>query len=93
MKEPTKRLSNKLRKSYVIKTNHEELSEVLCKLLKSLDIDELHILTYKNHIDLFAAKSMQPLHVELYEKLFSLSDDDIDRVAQYQFQIQVLKKD
>lgn len=93
MKESSKRLSSKLRKSYVIQTNHEELSEVLCRLLKSLDIDELHILTYKNHIDLFATKSMQPLHVELYEKLFSLSDDDIDRIAQYQFQIQSLKKD
>ena len=93
MKEPTKRLSRKVQKSFVIKTNHEELSEVLCKLLKSLDIDELHILTYKNHIDLFATKTMQPLHVELYEKLFSLSNDDIDRIAQYQFQIQALKKD
>ena len=93
MKEPTKRLSRKVQKSFVIKTNHEELSEVLCKLLKSLDIDELHILTYKNHIDLFATKTMQPLHVELYEKLFSLSNDDIDRIAQYQFQIQSLKKD
>lgn len=93
VKDSIKRLSNKMRKSYVIKTNHEELSEVLCKLLKSLDINELHIITYKNHIDLFATKTMQPLHVELYEKLFSLSDDDIDRVAQYQFQIQSLKKD
>ena len=88
MKEPTKRLSRKVQKSYVIKTNHEELSEVLCKLLKSLDIDELHIMTYKDRIDLFATKPMQPLHVELYEKLFSLSDDDIDRIAQYQFEIQ-----
>lgn len=93
MKEPTKRLSNKLRKSYVIKTNHEELCEILCKLLKSLDIDELHIMTYKDRIDIFSTKTMQPLHVELYEQLFSLSDDDIDRVAQYQFQIQSLKKD
>ena len=93
MKEPIKRLSNKVRKSYVIKTNHEELSDVLCKLLKSLDIGELHILTYKNHIDLFATKTMQPLHIELYEKLFSLSNDDIDRIEQYHFQIQALKKD
>ena len=91
MKEPTKRLSRTVQKSYVIKTNHEELSEVLCKLLKSLDIDELHIMTYKDRIDLFATKTMQPLHVELYEKLFSLSDDDIDRIAQYQFEIQSLK--
>ncbi len=42
---------------------------------------------------MFATKTMYPLHVELYEKLFSLSDDDIDRVAQYQFEIQALKKD
>lgn len=93
MKEPAKRLSNKMRKSYVIKTNYEELSDVMCKLLKSLDIDELHIMTYKDRIDLFATKTMPTLHVELYEKLFSLSDDDIDRVAQYQFEIQALKKD
>lgn len=93
VKELAKRLSKKLRKSFVIKTNHEELSEILCKLLKSLDIDELHIMTYKDRIDIFATKTMQPLHVELYEKLFSLSDDDIDRIEQYQFQIQSLKKD
>lgn len=88
-----KRLSHKIRRSFVIKSNHEELGEVLAKLLKSLNIDELHITTYKDRIDLFATKAMQPLHVELYEKLFSLSDDDIDRVEQYQFQIQALKKD
>lgn len=93
VKELAKRLSKKLRKSFVIKTNHEELSEILCKLLKSLDIDELHIMTYKDRIDIFATKTMHPLHVELYEKLFSLSDDDIDRIEQYQFQIQSLKKD
>lgn len=93
MKDSTKRLSRKVRKSFVIKTNHEELSEILCKLLKSLDIDELHIMTYKDRIDLFATKTMQPLHVELYEQLFSLSNDDIDRIEQYQFQIQALKKD
>lgn len=93
MKDSTKRLSKKLRKSFVIKANHEELSEVLCKLLKSLDIDELHIMTYKDRIDLFATKTMQPLHVELCEKLFSLSDGDIDRIVQYQFQLQALKKD
>lgn len=93
VKDSTKRLSRKVRKSFVIKTNHEELSEILCKLLKSLNIDELHIMTYKDRIDMFATKTMYPLHVELYEKLFSLSDDDIDRVAQYQFEIQALKKD
>lgn len=88
-----KRLSHKIRRSFVIKSNHEELGEVLAKLLKSLNIDELHITTYKDRIDLFATKTMRPLHVELYEKLFSLSNDDIDRIEQYQFQIQALKKD
>ena len=82
VKEPTKRLSSKLRKSFVIKTNHEELSDVLCKLLQSLDIDELHIMTYKDRIDIFATKTMYPLHVELYEKLFSLSDDQYQRGQQ-----------
>lgn len=48
-----------------------------------LDIDELHILTYKDRIDLFATKEMNPLHVELYEKLFSLSEDDVDRIEEY----------
>ena len=78
-----KQLSRKIRKSFVIKTNHEELGEVLAELLRTLDINELHIITYKDRIDLFATKEMNPLHVELYEKLFSLSEDDIDCVEEY----------
>lgn len=77
-----KKLSRKMRKSFVIKTNHEELGETLAKLLKLLNIDELHIMTYKDRIDLFATKEMNPLHVELYEKLFSLSEDDVDRIEE-----------
>lgn len=42
----SKRLSRKLRKSYVIKTDTDELSEVLCELLKLLKVEELHIMTY-----------------------------------------------
>lgn len=78
----SKKLSRKMRKSFVIKTNHEELGEVLAELLRMLDIDELHIMTYKDRIDLFATKEMKPLHVELYEKLFSLSEDDVDRIEE-----------
>lgn len=78
-----KQLSRKIRKSFVIKTNHEEIGEVLAELLRTLDINELHIMTYKDRIDLFATKEMNPLHVELYEKLFSLSEDDIDCVEEY----------
>ena len=47
----SKRLSTKIRRSFVIKSNHEELGEVLAELLKTLDIDELHIMTYKDRID------------------------------------------
>lgn len=79
----SKRLSTKVRRSFVIKSNHEELGEVLAKLLKTLDIDELHIMTYKDRIDVYATKTMTSLHVELYEKLFSLTDDDIDRIEEY----------
>lgn len=68
----SKRLSRKLQKSYVIKTDIDELSNVLCELLKLLNIEELHIMTYKDRIDVFATKEMQPLHVELYERFFSL---------------------
>ena len=78
-----KRLSTKVRRSFVIKSNHEELGEVLAELLKTLDIDELHIMTYKDRIDVYATKTMTSLHVELYEKLFSLTDDDIDRIEEY----------
>lgn len=72
-----------MRRSFVIKSNHDELGEVLAELLRTLKIDELHIMTYKDRIDLFATKEMNPLHVELYEKLFSLSEDDIDRIEEY----------
>lgn len=83
----SKKLSRKMRKSFVIKTNHKELGEVLAELLRMLDIDELHIMTYKDRIDLFATKEMKPLHVELYEKLFSLSEDDVDRIEEYKRKI------
>lgn len=76
-----------MRRSFVIKTNHEELGEVLAELLRTLDIDELHIMTYKDRIDVYATKTMTPLHVELYEKLFSLTDDDIDRIEDYKKKI------
>ena len=78
-----KRLSHKMRSSFVIKSNHDELGEVLAELLRTLNIDELHIMTYRDRIDLFATKEMNPLHVELYEKLFSLSEDDIERIEEY----------
>ena len=61
----SKRLSRKLQKSYVIKTDIDELSDVLYELLKLLNIEELHIMTYKDRIDVFATKEMTPLHVEL----------------------------
>lgn len=78
-----KRLSRKIRKSFVIKSNHEELGEVLAELLRTLDINELHIMTYKDRIDVFATKDMKPLHVELYEKYFSLSEADTDEIEEY----------
>lgn len=83
----SKRLSTKIRKSFVIKSSHEELGEVLAELLKTLDIAELHIMTYKDRIDVYATKTMKPLYVELYEKLFSLTDDDIDRIEEYKTRI------
>lgn len=83
----SQRLSHKIRRSFVIKSSHEELGEVLAELLKTLDSDELHIMTYKDRIDVFVTKTMNPLHVELYEKLFSLTDDDIDRVEEYKKRI------
>lgn len=78
-----KRLSHQIRKSFVIKSNHEELGEVLAELLRTLDINELHILTYKDRIDVFATKEMKPLHVELYERYFSLSEADTDEIEEY----------
>lgn len=79
----TKRISKKVKRSFKIKSAHDEPGEVLAELLRMLDIDELHILTYKDRIDLFATKEMNPLHVELCEKLFSLSEDDVDRIEEY----------
>lgn len=75
----SKRLSRKLQKSYVIKTDIDELSDVLCELLKLLNIEELHIMTYKDRIDVFATKEMTPLHVELYERFFSLHPDAAEK--------------
>lgn len=75
----SKRLSRKLQKSYVIKMDIDELSDVLCELLKLLNIEELHIMTYKDRIDVFATKEMTPLHVELYERFFSLHPDDAEK--------------
>lgn len=75
----SKRLSRKLQKSYVIKTDIDGLSDVLCELLKLLKIEELHIMTYKDRIDVFATKEMTPLHVELYERYFSLHPDDAEK--------------
>ena len=80
-------MSRKIRKSFVIKSSHEELGEVLAELLKTLDIAELHIMTYNDRIDVYATKTMKPLYVELYEKLFSLTDDDIDRIEEYKTRI------
>lgn len=79
----SKRLSTKVRRSFVIKSNHNELGEVLAELLRTLDIDELHIMTYKDRIDVYATKTMKPLYVELYEKLFGLTNDDINRIEEY----------
>ena len=87
-----KRLSRKIRKSYTIQTNIDELAEVLAKLLYELKIDQIHIMTYKDRIDIFATKKMKLLYVELYEKIFSLTDDDIDRIDEYEKRIQNLKE-
>ena len=76
-----------MRRSFVIKSNHDELGEVLAELLRTLDIDELHIMTYKDHIDVYATKTMKPLHVELYEKYFSLTGEDVDRIKEYEKKI------
>lgn len=83
----SKRLSSKIRRSFIIKSNHEELGKVLAELLKSLDINELHIMTYKDRIDVYATKTMKSLRVELYEKLFSLTDEDIDKIEEYKKRI------
>ena len=87
-----KRMSHKIRRSFVIKSSHDELGEVLAELLKTLDIDELHIMTHKDRIDVFATKTMKPLYVELYEKLFSLTDDDVDQIVKYNSKIEKINK-
>lgn len=61
------------------KTDIDELSDVLCELLKLLNIEELHIMTYKDRIDVFATKEMTPLHVGLYERFFGLHPDDAEK--------------
>ena len=91
MENHPKRLSRKIRKSFTIQTNVEELGEVLAELLKELNIDKLHILTYKDRVDLFATKPMKPVYVELYEKYFSLTNDDIDRIERYKRKIETIK--
>lgn len=91
MENHPKRLSRKIRKSFTIQTNVEELGEVLAELLKELNIDKLHILTYKDRIDIFATKPMKPVYVELYENYFSLTNDDIDRIERYKRKIETIK--
>ena len=85
MKKESKRLSRKMRRSFTIQTDIDELGKVLAELLRTLDIDKLHILTYKDRIDIFATKDMELLYVELYEKYFSLTD--IDRIEEYEKRI------
>lgn len=75
----SKRLSRKLQKSYVIKTDIDELNDVLCELLKLLNVEELHIKIYKDRIDVFATKEMPPLHVELYERFLSLQPENAEQ--------------
>lgn len=87
MKKESKRLSRKMRRSFTIQTDIDELGKVLAELLRTLDIDKLHILTYKDRIDIFATKDMKLLYVELYEKYFSLTEEDIDRIEEYEKRI------
>lgn len=76
-----------MRRSFTIQTDIDELGKVLAELLRTLDIDKLHILTYKDRIDIFATKDMELLYVELYEKYFSLTEKDIDRIEEYEKRI------
>lgn len=92
MENHPKRLSRKIRKSFTIQTNVEELGDVLAELLKELNIDKLHILTYKDRIDIFATKDMKPLFVEIYEHYFSLTSDDVDRIEAYNNKIKKINK-
>lgn len=45
----TKRISKKVKRSFKIKSTYDELEEVLAELLRTLDINELHIMTYKDN--------------------------------------------
>lgn len=92
MKKETKRVSRKIRRSFTIDANIDDLGEVLAELLKELDIDKLHILTYKDRIDIFATKDMKPIYVEIYEKYFSLTGDDVDQIDKYNSKIEKINK-
>lgn len=92
MKKETKRVSRKIRRSFTIDANIDDLGEVLAELLKELDIDKLHILTYKDRIDIFATKEMKPIYVEIYEKYFSLTGDDVDQIDKYNSKIEKINK-
>lgn len=87
MKKESKRLSRKMRRSFTIQTDIDELGKVLAELLRTLGIDKLHILTYKDRIDIFATKDMELLYVELIEKYFSLTEEDVDRIEEYEKRI------
>ena len=87
MEHKKKRLSRKMRRSFTIQTDIDELGEVLAELLRTLGVDKLHILTYKDRIDIFATKDMELLYVELIEKYFSLTEGDVDRIEEYEKRI------
>lgn len=87
MEHKKKRLSRKMRRPFTIQTDIDELGEVLAELLRTLGVDKLHILTYKDHIDIFATKDMELLYVELIEKYFSLTEEDVDRIEEYEKRI------
>lgn len=87
MTKDCKRISRMIRRSFTIDSNIDDLGEVLAVLLKTLDIDKLHIMTYKDRIDIFATKEMKPIYVQLYEKYFSLTEEDIDKIEFYQKKI------
>ena len=92
MTEASKRISRKIRRSFTIDTNIDDLGEVLAELLKMLDVDKLHIITYKDRIDVFATKSMKHIYVEIYEKYFSLTGDDVDQIDKYNSKIEKINK-
>ena len=78
MKKESKRLSRKMRRSFTIQTDIDELGKVLAELLRTLGVDKLHILTYKD---------MELLYVELIEKYFNLTEEDVDRIEEYEKRI------